>query len=235
MRRQHLTICSVIGALLFVGSGCETSDTQTVMEILGGSQGVTAGEFIGHGFGVSTGDEGKDDLLETADTIDKIKKAANLEESARAALQQKPPDYAAATKDLEDAAVLRPKDWSLQNQLNTLRAEQGASGKNKPHFDTPGSICLNPKTDSTNHRCWRNVMRERGDQLEASVERQKRSGALVSCSTYEVLETHYNDIWRLNEETFVKLGMTAADRIRAGERSEFVGAMTREPGKSCRL
>ncbi len=219
-------MCLSITALLFVGEGCTTSDALTAMEILGGSQGITTMDYLGHAAGSATGDKDKDALLDTGDTIKNIKDAAALEGAARAAMVKRPPNYAGAVANLEAAINLRPNDWALKDQLNTIRAEQG--GNSGAYWASPGSVCVDEATGKGNFRCWHALVNQRTQLFEESLNRQKQTDKLVSCTTYEAMYKHYDYISRVTDA-----GFTDAQKDAFSERADHAAAMLRVPGQTC--
>ncbi|HTK05117.1 MAG TPA: hypothetical protein VL500_06025 [Candidatus Eisenbacteria bacterium] len=235
-RRSTIAIAASIAALLLVGSGCETSDIQDVMEILGGSQGIGIADVGQHAFGQSTGDKDKDDLLDTADTMTNVKKAGEFEDEAKEALGKKPTDYKTAREKLEAALKLRPYDWALREQLNVVLAEQGGSPDIKPPT-MPTQLCRihdTSKPSAKERRCFRAVMRDRGDAVEASIARQKAAGKLVSCATYRELQGVYDQFDRFTpSDMIMTYHYTDAEYDRLSGRSDHARAMVAHPGQSC--
>ena len=244
MRKRYLGIGSILVALLFVGSGCADSDVMAVLEIAGGSQGITAADLITRnlpaslGGNGSTGDKDKDGLLDTADTINAIKKAAALEAAADAALAQNPPNYTVALSNIEAALALRPDDWGLMNRRAVIMAEYGKPDKPIGNFGqgASNSACNQDKMSRPQFmRCWQAVQRDRTALLEASRNRQKKGGSLVTCSTYLALEQHYDYLSRISEEEARKAGFSAADQERYWNLASQASAFQKNPGETCKF
>lgn len=174
--------------LMGSGSGCGKSDVQDLMEILAGSQGIGAVEYGEHLLGTGTGDKGKDELLETAEVMEKIKKAKELEDAAAASMAESPPDSAKAAKALDDAIALRPDDWGLRNQLATLHAEQGRETAGE--FANSSFRCEG-RPEPERLRCWDRNSLDQVYRLELSVERMKGRDKTVPCAVYKALVQSY--------------------------------------------
>jgi hypothetical protein len=237
MRKSHVYIGLFAVVLLLVGSGCEESDMQTTAEVLGGSQGVTAVDVIKHGMTGSSGDKEADTLIETADTMDNVRKANDLQDEATEAVNGKTPDYAKALDDLEQAKKLRPRDQTIDYQATAIRAERNDGEEIKP-LVSPYAWCNVSSYEgdtqpAANKRCFRSMIKDRGKYLEESIVRQKQRGNLVSCATYKVVFENYDWVARMAPSDAVRLGMSLDDYDRYLASWEQAKAIIAHPGQSC--
>jgi hypothetical protein len=206
------------------------------MEIFGGSQGVNVIDVAEHTAGNSTGDKDKDTLLDTADTMQKVKEAGELETAATEALGKKPADFATAQENLEKAVELRPKDWELQQQLNLALIEKGELNKTK-RLEDPTKLCKIGDIDKptpAQQRCFKAAVRDRADAVEASIARQKARGGLVSCATYAELANAYDQFSRFTPaDLILSYHFTQDDYEKRSDRYDHAKAMMQHPGQTC--
>jgi hypothetical protein len=228
MTSRRITFAIPLVALLFVGSGCETSDVLDILEI---THDISPAESAGGVFGVSTGDKAKDAVLDSVNTMNDIKKAKELEDEAAEALSKKPTDYETANKNLQAALKLRPTDWSLKNQQMITQAELGGV---TPTLNHPAHLCPEDERGDVQNRCLFGSIKERTALLAASVARQKQNDQLISCATQETMHRHYEFLGRLVPDELAKLGYTEEQAEEFRLKAIAAEAAAKSPGVTCR-